>query len=686
MNLISNMLSYYRNFWNIYQLEQKASLINDFNKPDSPEPFSLVIVATKKISDSFVSQIKAQTRQPTEIIVVKRAPLPEVELGAVSSTFILADGLSPQAAKNRGITAAQHSIIVTLEEDFCIPPNLFAELVAPLEGNASIKFCAPAFQQTPFYTWLELPYAPNNISPLASWHVCAFRKIEWARIGGIPEDVSDFAGWSIFLAKFFRQEIGYFKSNVHIDMPAVSALQYIFSIAKAEGELGISATWIWKQVKATLVGLLLIFLTLISLLTLNNLGIFPFLLGIGLIFIWLMWWRVRMGSPLSIWQSGYYTFARFIAYGIGVSRRSQALVLLNQQAERHLTEIVNAQPKHKGIVLYFPTHDWGNMFQRPHQIARQFAKAGYLFFYGTRNEVTDQVAEFQKVEENLYLVSMPAVPPETFLLLNPILYIGATWHAPMLGVFQGSQSIYDHYDDLKVSGGLLTDHEFLLEHSSIVLASSHLLLEAVHASRPDALYIPNAVDDEWVANFKPHNQETPPDDLAKILRLQKPIVGYSGALAEWFDYSLLEETARHLPNFEFVLLGIDYDGSLQASSILQQANIHWLGQKKYTELFHYIWRFDVAIVPFKINDITLATSPIKLYEYFCCDKPVVSTALPEVLRYNEVLIAKNSLEFSQQIQQAYTLATSQEYQQSIRSIAHANTWKQRVQQITKQLK
>ncbi|KXK14875.1 MAG: hypothetical protein UZ14_CFX002000893 [Chloroflexi bacterium OLB14] len=58
MNLISNMLAYYRNFWNIYQLEQKASLINDFNKPDSPEPFSLVIVATKKYQIHLSAKLK----------------------------------------------------------------------------------------------------------------------------------------------------------------------------------------------------------------------------------------------------------------------------------------------------------------------------------------------------------------------------------------------------------------------------------------------------------------------------------------------------------------------------------------------------------------------------------------------------------------------------------------------------
>jgi glycosyltransferase involved in cell wall biosynthesis len=282
---------------------------------------------------------------------------------------------------------------------------------------------------------------------------------------------------------------------------------------------------------------------------------------------------------------------------------------------------------------------------------------------------------------------MPAIPPETLRVVEPvILYIGATWHAHTLDVFENYQAIYDHYDDLAVSGGLQTDHDYLLEKSTVVLASSRLLIEAVQRSRPDALFIPNAVDDEWVRRFEPKPDEAAPSDLAVLQKSGKPIIGYSGALAEWFDYPLLMETAKRLPDFEFVLLGINYDGTLDKSGILDLPNIHWLGQKPYADLFHYVWRFDVAIIPFCINDITLATSPIKLYEYFCCRKPVVSTALPEVMRYNEALIAEDASAFAKQIQNALEKSKSAPYQDAIQSIAHANTWQGRVAEIIGRLK
>lgn len=688
MKLLDVFINYYRNFWNIYRLEYKASRLLAPKISQKREGFSLIALDNGDIC-AFLDDLKSQTRQPDEVLIVCRSRQLNISIDTHPKlTLLPAYGLSIGAALNLGIAAAGKPIVVTMEANFHPDERLLEELIKPIEGNYSMGISAPQLKQTSFLKWFSSPYIPQTISPLASSQVVAFRKIFWARAGGIPEDISPFAAWSVFLSRLLKQEFNYFQSEIEVEFPADSKIKVIFSTAVEEGKLGLFAAWAWDQVKFGLITFILYIATVILLISSASFGILPAISSLSISAIWLFIWGTKSGgfTPLAL-QRGWFGFIRFTGYLYGVCYRAQTLSLLNLQAERHLKEIIDAHPNRKGIILYFPTHDWGNMFQRPHQVARQFAKAGYLFFYGTRNEAADQVAEFQKVEPNLYLVSMPAVPPETFRIAEPvILYIGATWHAPMLNIFQKQQTIYDHYDDLSVSGGTLLDHEFLLKYSTIVLASSHLLMEAVERFRPDALYIPNAVDEEWVVNFEPRPSDIPPSDLESVLRLQKPIIGYSGALAEWFDYSLLKETAQLLPDFEFVIIGIDYDGSLDSSSLLQNENIHWLGQKPYTELFHYIWRFDVAIIPFKLNEITLATSPIKLYEYFCCGKPVVSTPLPEVVRYNQVLIAKTAFEFVQQIRQAYKLAFSPEYQKDIQVIAHVNTWKQRVHEIINRLK
>jgi teichuronic acid biosynthesis glycosyltransferase TuaH len=179
--------------------------------------------------------------------------------------------------------------------------------------------------------------------------------------------------------------------------------------------------------------------------------------------------------------------------------------------------------------------------------------------------------------------------------------------------------------------------------------------------------------------------ETAPEDLQGIINKKKPIIGYTGALAEWFDYELLTEVCELCPEMEFVLIGIDYDNSLGQTRLLECKNVNWLGHKPYKALFQYVWRFDVAIIPFRVNQITLATSPVKLYEYFACQKPVVSTALPECEKYDVTFIAHNAAEFHTQIQRALVAGESEKYIKQLTEIARQNTWEARVSRILDEL-
>ena len=95
--------------------------------------------------------------------------------------------------------------------------------------------------------------------------------------------------------------------------------------------------------------------------------------------------------------------------------------------------------------------------------------------------------------------------------------------------------------------------------------------------------------------------------------------------------------AQKREDFQFVLIGVDYDQKSGEKSHIETTKCSLAGLKGFTNnYFRYVWQFDVAVIPFKINDITLMTSPIKLFEYFACHKPVVSTPLPECKQYEEV--------------------------------------------------
>jgi glycosyltransferase involved in cell wall biosynthesis len=121
------------------------------------------------------------------------------------------------------------------------------------------------------------------------------------------------------------------------------------------------------------------------------------------------------------------------------------------------------------------------------------------------------------------------------------------------------------------------------------------------------------------------------------------------------------------------------------SDILSLPNIHWLGPRDYSQLPNYLRHFTVATIPFLINNITLATSPIKLFEYMAAGKPIVTSDLPECRKYPGVLVARNPKEFIQHLERALTLTHDSGYIQQLYETARENTWEARVNQIIRAL-
>lgn len=121
--------------------------------------------------------------------------------------------------------------------------------------------------------------------------------------------------------------------------------------------------------------------------------------------------------------------------------------------------------------------------------------------------------------------------------------------------------------------------------------------------------------------------ETPiPEDLA---RLPGPRIGFFGALHDWVDQNLLEALARAHPEWSIVLIGKEH---VPFETLRRLPNVHLLGRRPYESLPGYCKGFDVALIPFVVNELTRHVNPIKLWEYLSAGVPVVSTDLEEVRR------------------------------------------------------
>jgi len=397
------------------------------------------------------------------------------------------------------------------------------------------------------------------------------------------------------------------------------------------------------------------------------------------------WLRERMRSWNKLQQTSWHTLILrllppFIAQPIRRIVR-QRRVEAAQPYRLQLDMILDQHLTARQVIIFPPSLDWNvQLFQRPQQLALALAEQGALVFYLSL-KIKSDLDPFQQVSPRLYLCN---VPIETFALMDsPLVYL-LTWNRAFAGSFQQPRIIYDYVDDIQVFDGnynqMVQDHHRLVQESYLVLTTADPLYQVTKKLRPDTLLCPNGVDYAHFESAREKKNLLPPEDLKPLLERGNPIVGYYGALAEWFDYQLVLELARLRMDLSFLVIGPDYDGTMHPD-FLDLPNLAWLGVKPYRQLPAYLAYFDIAMIPFQLNEITHATSPLKLFEYMAASKPVIVTPMHESMRYDGVLIADTAEAFSEKIDQALVLRSDDDYLQRIDRTARQSTWQARAEQI-----
>lgn len=223
-----------------------------------------------------------------------------------------------------------------------------------------------------------------------------------------------------------------------------------------------------------------------------------------------------------------------------------------------------------------------------------------------------------------------------------------TWYyTPMaLGALpvelHSSLIVYDAMDELANFHGApkeLRDQEReLMRIADLVFAGGPSLHEARKFHHPRTFCFPSGVE---VAHFQSGVQSRPND----LVDITSPIIGFYGVLDERVDFELVGGIADARPDWSIVMIGPVV--KIQHSQLVHRPNIHYLGMKNYADLPRYLAHFDAAILPFALNDATRFISPTKTLEYLAGGKPVVSTAIKDVIElYGDVTeIANTPREF-----------------------------------------
>jgi UDP-galactopyranose mutase len=325
---------------------------------------------------------------------------------------------------------------------------------------------------------------------------------------------------------------------------------------------------------------------------------------------------------------------------------------------------------------------WNFVFQRPQHLMSRFAEAGRVIFW---EEPEAALAEMEPAlgvrtcAETGVIVVTPSLPEtlaedEREAVLKDLLdsYLAGEegpfvrwYYTPMMLPFsrhlESACTVYDCMDELAnfrfAPPQLLELERELLASADVVFTGGYSLYEAKKSLHPNIHPFPSSVDR---AHFgRARAMDAVPDDQGSLPR---PRFGFYGVIDERMDLELLAALADAHPEWSIVMVGPIV--KVDPADLPHRPNIHYLGGKKYEELPVYLGGWDVALMPFAINDSTKFISPTKTPEYLAGGRPVVSTPITDVIRHygdlEAVFIADGAEAFIRSCEQALALTRSGE--------------------------
>jgi glycosyltransferase involved in cell wall biosynthesis len=199
----------------------------------------------------------------------------------------------------------------------------------------------------------------------------------------------------------------------------------------------------------------------------------------------------------------------------------------------------------------------------------------------------------------------------------------------MLGAFNERGVVYDCMDELAqfrfAPPQLLERERLLLDNADVVFTGGYKLYRSKSRYHDNVHFFGCGVDAAHFATARAASTEVPAD----VASLQGPVFGYYGVIDERLDYDLIARLAEANPEASIAMVGpvvkVDFNALPKA------ANIHWLGQRDYKQLPAYVKGFDVCLMPFALNEATEYINPTKTLEYMAAGKPIVSTAVADVV-------------------------------------------------------
>lgn len=407
----------------------------------------------------------------------------------------------------------------------------------------------------------------------------------------------------------------------------------------------------------------------------------------------------RDGLKSTIRKTSKYISANYINK-INIDKRLK-YNMINKKLSIYLDKLLKLN-NYDRIIIWRGSFGWDvPLYQRPQQIANMLSDKRCLIFYEV-TRMTDDVDFILKEKENLYLVNYE-IDSFVKLLFNKIININKPKYLQLYStcwdvkketldmyIDNNFKLLYEYIDDLnpvlagtdKLPKNVIDIHNYVIKNKDVLVVTSadELYKDMLNKrkSKKNLILSSNGVDINHFTNIKNKKIKT----MENIKKEYETIIGYYGALASWFDYNLVIKLAKKYPNIAFVLIGIKYDQSFDLSKIEEIPNVKYLGQVDYKVLPEYATYFDIAWIPFVINEITIATNPIKVFEYMALKKFIITSDMPECRKYKSVNIAKTFKDYEYLINNYKKLYTKK-YQKELIKDVKDNSWESKADKIIK---
>lgn len=300
-------------------------------------------------------------------------------------------------------------------------------------------------------------------------------------------------------------------------------------------------------------------------------------------------------------------------------------------------------------LLVFSHLRWDFVYQRPQHLLSRFATGQRVFFW-EEPEFRDNALPSLKISprEDLLTVVVPELPTggseqQSWALQQELLagfledeaiedYI-CWYYTPMARNFtrnlQPAAVVYDCMDELSAfrgaPPGLTRAEEELFSIADLVFTGGQSLYESKRSRHRSVHLFPSSIDAKHFAKAR-----RPQNDAVDQSSIPHPRLGYCGVIDERMDVELLTEMAKSRPDWQFIMVGPVV--KISDADLPKRENIHYLGSKQYSDLPSYLSGWDVALLPFARNESTRFISPTKTPEYLAAGRPVISTAITDVVR------------------------------------------------------